>query len=440
MASSTGAATLPRIETPIPASADAPSSTANGPITDGQGRVYTPRVDPATGHLLLEHSSAQTGPQGEQATLAITIDIAPDQSFVRTVDQAIRSQNGDHQSERTVAAFSSQGVQLSEVTTASTRAAGKSSTEQTRGTFTNGALVNRVTDLVMTESGSGQGAERLESTSNIHAEWKNDGQPITDQTVPTIERRDHTVSTLPDGGINKGTDRVITFDRRATGTPGALTYPDPMKVVVRFNGRGSEYIERELAVPLDATGAAHYDRARVVRDEDKQSSLVKAATKARVWGGFAGSWMGIIGLRLQPRLPGAGKALMYAGVGASMAGVGGEAHALATRRNDASMARMVMELYDTTWLTLLVGLRTRGSVGSHINRMVPGALAAGGAVQGMELVSDLRGNGPLRTSSRSFESARIGASMSQIGVSTSGDTSWRPEPRFDAAAHILGAL
>ncbi len=437
MASSTGAATLPRIEIPNATTADAATGVASEPITDGQGHVFTPRVDPATGHLLLEHHSTQTGPGGEQASLAITIDIAPDQSFVRTVDQAVKLQNGDQQSERTVAAFSAQGVQLSEQTTASSRSAGKQSSEQTRGEFSNGALVARITDLAMTETGAGQGSERLESTSNIHAEWRNNGKPITDQTVPVIERRDHTVSTLPDGGINKGTDRVVTFDRRATGTPGALTYPDPMKVVVRFNGRGSEYIERELAVPLDAQGAPNYNNSRVMRDEDHQSSFVKAATKARIWGGFAGSWMGILGLRLQSRLPGAGKALMYAGVGASMAGVGGEAHALATRRNDASMARMVMELYDTTWLTLLVGLRTRGS---NVARMAPGALAAGGAFQGLELLGDLRGNGPLRTSSRALDAALIGASMTQASSPTSSVSSWRPVPRFDAAAHILGTL
>ena len=440
MASQVSAHAAVRIDLPHITSTDGGSANAGGqPITDGQGREYSPRIDTATGHLLLEHHSSAASQDGGRVDLAITIDIAPDQSFVRTVDQQLHAANGDTRSEQTIASYTADGTQISESTTGQSRSASQSSNEQTRTEFSNGEPTARITDLSTSQHAMQPTGDRVDAEVSVHAEWRDGGRPITQSTVPVIDRRERVTYTTPDGGINKGTDRTVTTELHAVGPINALTYPKPMKVVVHFAGRSNQYIERELSVPVDQTGAPNYDRATTVRNEDHQHLLTKAATQARIWGGFAGSWMGVLGVRLLPAMRGAGSVLMYAGVGASVAGVAGEAHAIATRRNDASVGRLAMELYDTTWLGLLVASRRGAASRSMPATGAQAALALGGAVQGIRLINDLTGSGPLRRASSQLDLAHLEPSLG-YHTSTGAQPDWRLEPRFDPSSVVRANL
>jgi hypothetical protein len=408
------------------AATDAAAGGSNAqPITDAQGRVYYPSIDPTTGHLLYTHTSTGTNSAGVRQQLVIIIDIAADGSFTRTVRQDLAATNGSRSTQQTRSQFSQEGLQLAEQTTTYVVESGRSTTEDTRSEFARGKLVGRVTDLVVTEQATDPAGTSVDARTVVRATWSAGGEPITGDTVPMIDRRELATVTAPDAGINKGTTRQISTERRVSGPLNQLVWDSSMRMVVRFNGRGSQYIERELRVPLDAAGTPDYDRAEVIRTDDRQSGFVKAATQARIWGGFAGSWMGIIGSRIAPVSRPVGHALMYAGVGASLAAVGGEGHAIATRRNDASYGRLFMELYDTTWLGLLVASRRR-SVGAEVSALATTALTISSIAGSARFAGELLGNGPLRSASRNpardaidLLSVEAGNRASHIGMSTS---------------------
>lgn len=440
------------IAAPQPGSdAGSASDQALQPITDAQGRVFYPRVDPSTGHTLYEHQSQQTAANGNRVQLAITIDLSQDGSYARTVDQRLDTTTGDFQQEREISRYSNAGIQVGDEVTGHSKVAGRETFEQTASEFTQGAEVRRNTDLrVLEESHDATGAAANGETT-IHASWDNGGQPLTAETIPVLDRHELVRYSAPGLGINKDTDRVITTRRHAVGPMNALTYPEPMSLVVRFNGHDGQYIEREMSVPLDAAGAADFAHATTTRTDDHQSGLVKGLMQARIWGGFASSWLGVLGVRLLGTNHGLARGMMYAGLAAGAAEGVGEVHALATKRNDGSTGRLFMSLYDSAWLGLVTYYTRGGGGGSAVSsRMasmsgITGAgtmLGLGGiGVHGMQVANDVR-NG----------SSLIGGPGSNRGDVNLADqvmprdraralaaSAWRPEPRFDVQRQLIGA-
>src|SRR5699024_5933007 len=93
--------------------------------------------------------------------------------------------------------------------------------------------------------------EKTTVSAKIHGTWDEGGKPITDATVPTVDRTEHQQIDSPGQGINKDTDRTIAFTRHAAGPVTALDWDETGSLTVRFEGHKGQYIQREMKVPLD---------------------------------------------------------------------------------------------------------------------------------------------------------------------------------------------
>lgn len=411
-------------------------------VTLPDGRSYTVRLDPDTGHVLLDHRSSQAGADGLVLTIDIHIDLAPDGSFRRAVQQRIAAPSGEFQHELTTSSFDAGGLQLSEVTEGRLQTAARTRSERTVTDFAAGEPIRRTLRLQQVDLASGIGGERSRVELDIAATWDEHGAPLTDQSVPAIDRTERATYTSPGQGINVDTDRVITTVAHATGTPEALVHDRPMQLVVRFNGHGDEYVERELSVPI-VDGEPVMSQAVVVRSDDHQAALTKGMTQARIWGGFVSGWMAVIGLNMRNgSLKGLGRGLMYGGVAAGLSEVAGEGHAMLTRRNDASGSRLFMSIYDTTWTGLLTYATRRRSLGARAQLAANIAGIGSASIASARLGSDLAGRSGLGTllasGARGTARGAIDASRQLFAYSDSpfGDD-WRAVPRVDLVSSVV---
>jgi hypothetical protein len=429
-----GATTLPlprlaaAFDTPAGGVAEAPEAAAGDSFTDPQGRTFHRRGDPATGHVYWEHAREQSDQAGNRLRTEAVLDVAPEGSIVRTELQRLERAGGDVEQVRRQTSFSPQGERTSEVTDSleRTRGAGGVAREErstVTGTFREDKLVAQHMDMDVEERLGDPGdiaAQSTEARTKLTADWDNGGAPITQETVPRLRREQTVRYSLPNEGLHKGQPRVITTTQVASGTPTALVH-EPMALVVRFQGRGGQFMERHLQVPVDANGEPDMARAKTVKDIDGQHLLDKGLLQARIWGGFASSLAVIVGANLiRTPMGGLGKGLVGAGLLASTAALGGEVHAQATGRTDASWPRLAMSVYDTTWNGLFAALLFgRGGGGRHAQpsagRDPLAMLAMGGA--GSAAVGRLA----------------LDASAQGAGAGTGDWKNVRSGPTFDAA-------
>jgi hypothetical protein len=427
----------------VPAADGEPGAQALPPtITDGQGRVFRLQQDPVTGHPQYRHAADQRDQAGNTLTLEILIDLAPDGSFSRKTSQVLTLVNGDGQREVVVASHGADGKQVGEVVDSWKKQGNAITTEKTTGTFAGGQLVRRETDLDQSDSATDEKTrEVIKVNTKIHGTWDNGGQPITDQTIPVVDRTDSQSYLTPGAGINKDTDRTIEFTRHAAGPLNALDWDDHGKLVVRFNGRGEQYLEREMKVPLDqATGAPNMDKAEVTRTEDKQNLVNKGLMQARIWGGLASNLSWIIGINFARGS--LGKGFLAFSAAASGAQLLGEGHALATKRNDGDWGRLIVSSYDmlpTGMLAAYMSGRKDVNTMTQGQRLGLNALGAGGlAMNGAELSGKLNPIGA-DALTQSLSDAGIGAALQAPKVASPLDGQWRLEERFDPSSQLLGA-
>lgn len=410
----------------LAAAADGAASSVLPPvIQDAQGRSYSLQTDPVTGHPQYHHAGQQRDAGGNTLSTDILIDLQPDGGYSRRVAQQLSLVNGDLQSIESRARYDAAGRQLGEESSTTTRQGDVATSEQVRGTYAGGVLVRREADVLQEQSATSADGEQTGSKTAVHATWFADGAPITDATVPTLDRRDTQTARTPGAGINVDTDRLLTFTRHATGPSDALRWDANGSLVVRFNGRGAQYLERELQVPLGAGGEPDMASAVVVRDEDHQNLVAKGLMQARIWGGLASNITWITGILFARG--GTSAALLGASAAASGAQFVGEAHAVATRRNDGDWGRVAMSAYDL----LLTGMLAAYRSGSR-RSSAPGAglLAAGTASVGMNVLRlggvSRHGDAPVGFGLLSRQGSRPLLSTLEL------------DSRFDAARAVLG--
>ncbi|MCZ4496707.1 MAG: hypothetical protein JWM25_1290 [Thermoleophilia bacterium] len=440
----TAAPVTPRSAPAVATAEDPPSVAADAlpeQIQDAQGRVFKLQTDPTTGHPQYRHAATQRDQAGSTLDLEIVIDLAPDGSFERTTTQHLRLAGGDSQREQVVAAYDAAGQQLWETVDSNNVEGTATTREHTVGTFAAGQLVHRETDIVQSqEQTDPETKEHTRVEARIHGTWHNDGKPITAETVPHVDRTEQQVYTTPGGGLNKDTDRVLTFTRHGAGPVGALDWDDAGSVVVRFQGRGEQYLERELRVPLSADGEPDMGAATTVRTDDHQSPLTKGLTQARVWGGLTSNLAWIAGVNF-----GKGKLLTAAlgvSAAASAASLTGEAHALATQRNDGDWGRLAMGVYDTMLTTaaaLLIASRRSGGAAAGRQALSGGqklALTGLGATGVAIHANDLRANGATVGGASRANAALADVELGSELVVPASSRDGRLEPRFDAVAAL----
>lgn len=380
---------------PVPASDVSPAAGATW--TDADGRVYTVSTDPATGDTLLDHhSTPPTGNPDVSATLDIRIRIRRDGTgATRSVHQHVQATSGDMRDTTTVTDIGSDGVVRGEVEDSSSSIGGKQATDHTVTTFTAGKPTARTTHQVEHDvQTSPTTGESVDVTQAVDAVWDEHGAPITDTTVPHIDLHETVRYTTPHEGINKDTNRILTTERHATGTPTAVTWPDPMKLTVRFEGHGDQYIERVLTMKLGADGQPDPSvPPTIVSTEDHQSTLVKAMTQARVWSGSGSMILADAGLVLLGMKPKLGRGLLWTAFGISLAGIGAHTQAFATKRNDFDTGWLAMNVYDAAWVGLSAIFSGRAAGASPAVKAAmygAGAIGTGMSVQsGISHSSDL---------------------------------------------------
>ena len=424
------------------ADGEAPQGGLPPTLTDAQGRVFRLQQDPITSHPQYLHAATQRDQAGNSLTLEILIDLAPDGSFTRKTSQNLNLANGDSQREVVLASHDAQGVQVGELTESSTKEGAATTSERTVGTYAAGKLVKRETDLDQRDEATD--AKTLEKTvvsAKIHGTWDNGGQEITATTIPVVERNETQQILSPGQGINKDTDRTITFTRHAGGPLNALDWDADGKLVVRFEGHKGQYIEREMRVPLDQTnGAPDMANAETVRTDDKQNLVNKGLMQARVWGGLASNLSWIAGINFARGS--LGKGLLAFSAVASGAQLLGESHAVATKRNDGDWSRVVVSAYDMLLTGMLAGYMSgRKDARSQLSGTQRLALTAAAgpslAMHGAQLTgtADPIGGNAL---TKRLNDAGIGAALAAPKVASPLDGQWRLEPRFDAGRALLG--
>lgn len=410
-------------------------------LTDAQGRVFNLQVDPTTGHPQYLHAATQRDQAGNSLDLAILIDLAPDGSFTRKTSQNLSLANGDSQREVVLASHDAQGVQVGELTESATKEGAATTSERTVGTYAAGKLVKRETDLDQRdEATDAKTKEKTVVSATIHGTWDNGGQEITATTIPTVDRNETQQILSPGQGINKDTDRTITFTRHGGGPLNALDWDDDGKLIVRFEGHKGQYIEREMRVPLDqATGAPDMDKAETTRTDDKQNLVNKGLMQARVWGGLASNLSWIVGINFARGS--LGKGFLAASAVASGAQLLGETHAVATKRNDGDWSRVVVSAYDMLLTGMLSaymsGRKDVGTLSSSQKLGLSAAVAPSLAVHGAQLTgaADPIGGNAL---TKRLRDAGVGAALVAPKVASPLDGQWRLEPRFDAGRALLG--
>jgi hypothetical protein len=409
-------------------------------LRDAQGREYRLQIDPSSGLPQYRHASEQRDATGS-LSIEIVITLAPDGSFTRRTSQDLQLASGDGRRETVLARHAADGTQTGERVESFTRRGSRTTDEKTEGTYVAGTLVRRETDLHQREEATNPtSGEATSVEARIRGVWDEGGMPITDQTVPHVDRTETQRVSSPGQGINKDTPRTLTFTARGAGPLGALTYEDHGTLVVRFAGRKGQYIERELRVPLDAaTGAPRMDQAEVTRTDDKQNLVNKGLMQARIWGGLASNVSWIIGVNFVRG--GMGRGLLAASAAAAGAQLTGEVHAVATKRNDGDWSRVVRSGYDALLVGLLAAYRSgrpRLSLDSTPQLMaLNGVGAAGLAMNGSELLGGRDQLGADRLTA-SLRDTRLGAGLSTPEPASPLDGDWRMEPRFDAARVLLG--
>ncbi len=418
-------------------------------LTDAQGRVFRLQVDQVTGHPQYRHAAEQRDQAGNRLELEILIDLAPDGTFTRRTSQHLSLANGDSQREVVLASHGADGVQTGELVESSTKEGSATTSERTVGTYAAGKLVRRETDIEQRdEATDAKTREKTTVSAKIHGTWDNGGREITAEVVPTVDRTETQQILSPGQGINKDTDRSITFTRHGAGPLNALDWDDDGKLIVRFEGRKGQYLEREMRVPLDqSTGAPQMDKAEAVRTDDKQNLLNKGLMQARIWGGLASNLSWIIGINFARGS--LGKGFLAFSAAASGAQLLGETHAVATKRNDGDWSRVVVAGYDMLLTGMLAAYmsgrkdaRTQLTGGQRLGLS---ALAAPSvAMHGSQL---LGGSGNLLGSgtpfggdalTRRIMDAGVGAALTAPKQASALDGDWRLEPRFDAARALLG--
>jgi len=292
---------------------------------------------------------------GNRLRTAIVIDIAPDNTTTRTDFQRLDRVNGDFQEATVRTGYDAQDTRLGEQTLIREKTTENGTVNETTqritGQFSNEVLVRQHMDMDVKESSGAKPGETATATTKITADWFEQGRPITNASIPVITRETDVRYFDPSGGLHKGFPRVVTTQQVARGPVNALKHED-MDLTVRFEGKKGMYVERKLQVPVDAQGQPDMSKAKEISNVDKQASVDKALMKARIYGGFGSNIAIIIGSRLLGASPGLGKGLVVAGLASGSAELAGESHALATGRNDASVGRLGMSVYDTTWNAL----------------------------------------------------------------------------------------
>jgi hypothetical protein len=423
------------------ADGDAGAQALPPTITDGQGRVFRLQQDPVTGHPQYRHAAEQRDQAGNTLTLEILIDLAQDGSFTRKTAQVLTLVNGDGQRETVTEQHAPDGKQTGELVESWKKQANAITTEKTTGTFANGELVRRETDIEQSDQATDEKThEVIKVGAKIHGTWDNGGQPITDQTIPVVDRTDTQSYLTPGAGINKDTDRTIDFTRHAAGPVNALDWDEAGTLVVRFNGHGDQYIEREMKVPLDQTnGAPDMDHAEVVRTDDKQNLVNRGLMQARIWGGLASNLSWIVGINFARGSLGKG----FLGLSAVAAGAQliGESHAVATKRNDGDWGRVIISGYDMLLTGMLAAYMSgRKDVSTLTSQQRMGLNALGGtglAMNGAQLTGKVNPIGADALTSR-LNDAGIGAALAKPAVASPLDGQWRMEPRFDPSSQLLG--
>lgn len=428
---------------------DEPGGEATLPpvIRDAQGREYRLQVDPVSGMAQYRHASIQRDQAGSSLALEILITLADDGSFTRKTTQDLQLATGDSQREVVDARFAADGVQVGETVDSTTRRGKAVTTEHTVGSFVAGQLVKRESDIVQRDEATDpKTGEHVTVEGTIRGVWDGRGEPITDATVPFVDRTDTQRIDTPGQGLHKDTPRVITFTAHGAGPLGALDWDDAGKLVVRFEGNKNQYIEREMRVPLDqASGAPLMDQAEVTRTEDGQNFLNKSLMQARIWGGFASNLSWVIGLNFARGS--LGKGFLGLSAAAAAAQLTGEVHAVATKRNDGDVTRVVTSAYDMLLTGMLAaymsgrkdaavqlpgairtGATAAGATGIAINAAELGASGLAGTQSLMDRLGDSRTGAALAGPDAKASSGRLIA-----------DAGWRSEPRFDAARALLAA-
>ncbi len=412
-------------------------------LTDAQGRVFRLQVDAVTGHPQYLHAATQRDQAGNSLTLEILIDLAPDGSFTRRTSQNLNLANGDSQREVVLASHDAQGVQVGETVDSATKEGSATTAEHTVGTYAGGKLVKRETDLDQRDEATDEKTkERTVVSAKIHGTWDNGGLEITDTTIPTVERNETQQILSPGQGINKDTDRTITFTRHAGGPLDALDWDADGTLIVRFEGHKGQYIEREMRVPLDQTnGAPDMDKAETVRTDDKQNLVNKGLMQARIWGGLASNLSWIVGINFARGS--LGKGFLAASAVASGAQLLGETHAVATKRNDGDWSRVVVSGYDMLLTGMLAAYMSgRKDVATQLSSAqrlgLSAAAAPSLAIHGAQLTgaADPIGGNAL---TKRLQDAGIGAALAAPKVASPLDVQWRFEPRFDAGRALVGA-
>ncbi|MCB0878169.1 MAG: hypothetical protein KDC46_04230 [Thermoleophilia bacterium] len=414
-------------------------------IRDAQGREFHLQQDPATGNPQYRHASEQRDDAGNSLTLEILITLAPDGTFARQTTQQLQLVNGDQQREVAVERHGADGTIIGEQVDSFTRQGSKTTTEHTVGTYAAGELVKRETDLLQhDEATDDKTGEQTVVEAKIHGTWENGGEPITDQTIPHVDRTETQKIVSPGQGINKDTPRTITFTSHGAGPLNAIDWDDAGTLVVRFDGRGGQYLEREMRVPLDQTsGAPLMDKAEVTRTDDHQNLVNKGLMQARIWGGLASNVSWILGINFMRGS--LGKGFLAFSAAAAGAQLTGEVHAVATRRNDGDWSRVVTSAYDmvlTGLLAAYVSGRPDARIQSLSNPQRLGLSSlgvAGLAINGAEAGGVLGSKVGADALTQRLTDAGIGAQLTRPAASASPlDGSWRLEPRFDAARALLG--
>lgn len=408
-------------------------------LTDARGRVFDLQQDPISEHSQYRHVAEQRD-GGSLLELEILIDLSPDGSFTRRTAQSLMLANGDGQRETVFASYDARGIQVGETTDSARREGETSLTEKTTGIYVAGVLVKRETDLVRVEAQTDPiTAERTTSEAKVHGTWDEGGLPISDATVPIVDRAEKQVIHSPGQGINKDTDRSLTFTRHGAGPLDAIDWDETGNVLVRFEGRNGQYMERELSVPLSAAdGAPDMANATELRSEDRQNAVNKGLTQARVWGGLVSNLTLVAGANFLRG--GLGKGVLGVSAAAAGAQLIGEGHAIATKRNDGSWSRLATSAYDMVLTGMVVALRggrgnlTQPSASSRLGLSALGG--AGIANNGSELLGNANPIGSDALTSR-LGDVSIGRDL--LPRSTSRlDSPWRLEPRFDAGAALAG--
>jgi hypothetical protein len=413
---------------------DAPSGEAALPpvIRDAQGREFRLQVDAASGLPQYRHASEQRDQAGSSLSLEVLITLAADGSFTRRTTQHLQLASGDSQREEVLASFGTDGAQVGETVDSFTRRGTQTTTERTTGTYAQGELVRRETTSGQRDEATDAAGEHAVVSADIRGTWFNGGAPLTDDVVPMVDRTETQQITTPGQGLHKQSPRTLTFTAHGAGPLNALTWDDSGKLVVRFEGAKGQYLERELRVPLDrATGTPDMERAEVVRTDDGQNLVNKGLMQARIWGGLVSNLSWVVGLNFARGSLGKGfLALSAAAAGAQLTG---EVHAVATRRNDGDWGRVATSAYDVLLTGMLAAYMTgrpdaRTSLGATQRLGLTGLAGAGAATNVAEL-------GALRSPSTA-------AGFTPVELPDPApsplDGAWRSEPRFDAAAALLG--